>query len=87
MHRQMSKRAVRRLLEDLDSEGCAATVCISAQTRDARDYLQKHLLPESEPYKSRAAGALADIGQEEDIERESEMAATRYDYWMNGATG
>ncbi len=63
MHRQMSKRAVRRLLEELDSEGCAATVCISAQTLDARDCLQKHLLPESEPYRSRAADALADIGK------------------------
>ena len=56
----MSKRAVRRLLDELAAEGCGATVCVSAEMLDARDY--DHLLPESEPDRSRAAEALAEIG-------------------------
>ena len=56
----MSKRAVRRLLDELAAEGCGATVCVSAEMLDARDY--DHLLPESEPERSRAAEALAEIG-------------------------
>ena len=57
-HRQMSKQAVRRLLGGLVGEGCAATVCVSAETLGARDY--NHLLPESEPERSRAAEVLAE---------------------------
>ena len=45
---------------ELATEGCAATVCVSAETLDARDY--DHLLPESEPERSRAAEALAEVG-------------------------
>ena len=60
MRRQMSKRAVLRLLDELDTEGCTATVCVSAETLGARDY--DHLLPQSEPDRSRAAEALADVG-------------------------
>ena len=60
MRRQMSKRAVLRLLDELDTEGCTATVCVSAETLGARDY--DHLLTQSEPDRSRAAEALADIG-------------------------
>jgi hypothetical protein len=57
----MSKRAVLRLLDELDTEGCTTTICVSPQTLDARDY--DHLLPESEPDRSRATQALSDIGQ------------------------
>ena len=60
MRRQMSKRSILHLLEELATEGCTATICISSQTLDARDY--DHLLPESEPDRSRAAQALADVG-------------------------
>ena len=60
MRRQMSKRAVLRLLDELDTEGCTATVCVSAETLGARDY--DHLLTQSEPDRSRAAEALADVG-------------------------
>ena len=56
----MSKRAVRGVLDELAAEGCGATVCVSAEMLDARDY--DHLLPESEPDRSRAAEALAEIG-------------------------
>ena len=56
----MSKRAVRGVLDELAAEGCGATVCVSAEMLDARDY--DHLLPESEPERSRAAEALAEIG-------------------------
>lgn len=61
MRRQLSKRAVLRLLGELDTEGCAATICVSPQTLDARDY--DHLLPESEPDRSRTTQALSDVGQ------------------------
>ena len=60
MRRQMSKRAILHLLEELATEGCTATLCISSQTLGARHY--DHLLPESEPDRSRAAQALADVG-------------------------
>lgn len=60
MTRQLSKRAVRGLLDELDGEGCSATVYVSAETLGARDY--NHLLPESEPERSRAAEALAEAG-------------------------
>ena len=60
MRRQMSKRAVLQLLDELAAEGCTATVCVSAETLGARAY--DHLLPESEPDRSRAAEALATIG-------------------------
>ena len=60
MRRQMSKRAMLRLLAEIEERGCTATVCVSAQTLGARDY--DHLLPESEPDRSRAAQALADVG-------------------------
>ena len=56
----MSKRAVRGVLDELAAEGCGATVCVSAEMLDARDY--DHLLPESEPDRSQAAEALAEIG-------------------------
>ena len=61
MRRQMSKRAVLRLLDELDTEGCTATVCVSAETLDTRDY--DHLLPESEPDRTRAVEVLSQIGQ------------------------
>ena len=58
--RWVSKRGVRGLLDDLVGEGCTITVCVSAETLGARDY--NHLLPESEPDRSRAAEALAEVG-------------------------
>ena len=61
MRRQMSKRAVLRLLDELDAEGCAATVCVSTETLDARDY--DHLLPESGPDRTRAVEVLSEVGQ------------------------
>jgi len=48
------------LLNELADEGCAATVCVSAETLGAGDY--EHLLPESEPKRTRAAEALAEVG-------------------------
>ena len=58
--RQLSKRAVRRLLDELAAEDCAATVCVSPETLGARDY--DHLLPHSEPERSRAAEVLDHVG-------------------------
>ena len=63
--RQLSKRAVRGLLDELAAEDCAVTVCVSAETLGARNY--DHLLPESEPERSQVAevlaeGGLSDIG-------------------------
>ena len=60
MRRQMSKRAVLRLLDELNAEGCTATVCVSGEKLGASDY--DHLLPQWEPDSSRAAEALADVG-------------------------
>ena len=56
----IGRNAVRGLLDELDGEGCSATVYVSAETLGARDY--NHLLPESEPERSRAAEALAEAG-------------------------
>ena len=61
MRRQMSKRAVLRLLDDLGAEGCTVTACLSAETLDARDY--DHLLPESGPDRTRAVEVLSEVGQ------------------------
>lgn len=43
--RQISKKGVLGLLDDIESEGCAASVYVSAQTLAERDF--QHLLPES----------------------------------------
>ena len=48
------------MLEELAAEGCAATVCVSAETLGTRDY--GHLLPDSEPDRSRVTKALAEVG-------------------------
>ena len=48
------------MLDELAAEGCAVTVCVSAETLGARDY--GHLLPESEPEKSQVAETLAEVG-------------------------
>ena len=58
--RSISRNGVRGLLGELEERVCTATVCVSAQTLGARDY--DHLLPESEPDRSRAAQALAEVG-------------------------
>ncbi len=58
--RQLSKRAVRGLLDELAAEGYATTVCVSGETLGARDY--DHLLPGSEPERARTTGALAEVG-------------------------
>ncbi len=58
--RSISRNGVRGLLGELEERGCTATVCVSAEALDARDY--DRLLPESEPDRSRAAQALADVG-------------------------
>lgn len=58
--RQLSKRVVLRLLDELAAEGCTVTVCVSAETLGARDY--DHLLPDLEPDRARAAEALAEVG-------------------------
>lgn len=58
--RWVSKRGVRGLLDELAGEGCAATVCVSAETLAARDY--DHLLPDSEPVRARVVEALAEAG-------------------------
>ena len=47
-------------MDEFAAEGCAVTVCVSAETLGAQDY--GHLLPESEPERSQAAEALAEVG-------------------------
>ena len=58
--KQIGKRGVLALLNDLEAEGCAASVHISARTLAARDY--EHLLPESEAERFAVASALEEIG-------------------------
>ena len=54
--RQISKKGVLGLLNDLEAEGCLASVYVSARTLAERDF--SHLLPESEDERSRVAAAL-----------------------------
>ena len=54
--KQIGKNGVLGLLDDLEIEGCAASVYVSAQTLASRDF--SHLLPESENERSCVAAAL-----------------------------
>ena len=56
--KQISKNGVLGLLDDIEAEGCAASVFVSARTLAERDFV--HLLPESEAERSYAAAALED---------------------------
>ena len=57
--RQISKNGVLGLLDDLEAEGCLASVCVSARTLAERDY--EHLLPESEVERRAVAEALEGV--------------------------
>ena len=59
--KHIGRNGVRGLLAKLDAESYTTTTCVSPQTLGARDY--DHLLPESEPDRTRAADALAAVGQ------------------------
>ena len=54
--KQIGKNGVLGLLDDLEIEGCAASVYVSAQTLVSRDF--SHLFPESENERSYVAAAL-----------------------------
>ena len=59
--KRIGKRGVLGLLDDLEAEGCAASVYVSARTLAARDY--GHLLPESGPERLCVATALEESGK------------------------
>ena len=54
--KQIGRNGVLGLLGDLEAEGCAASVYVSAQTLASRDF--SHLLPESEDERSYVSAAL-----------------------------
>ena len=58
--KQISKNGVLGLLGNLDAEGCAASVYVSARTLAERDYTP--LLPDSEPERFEMATALEESG-------------------------
>lgn len=58
--KRIGKRGVLGLLGDLEAEGCAASVYVSARTLAERDY--GHLLPESEAERLSVATALEEAG-------------------------
>ena len=59
--KRIGKRGVLGLLGDLEAEGCAASVYVSARTLAERDY--GHLLPESEAERRAVATALEELGK------------------------
>ena len=58
--KHISKNGVLGLLDELEAEGCASTVYIAAETLTSGDC--GHLLPESDPWRSRAAQAVSSVG-------------------------
>ena len=59
--KRIGKNGVLRLLDDLEAEGCAATVCVSASTLAERDY--GSLMPKSETERIAVADALEVSGR------------------------
>ena len=58
--RQISKKGVLGLLNDIEAEGCLASVYVSARTLSERDF--QHLLPESGAARLAVAEALEESG-------------------------
>ncbi len=58
--KRIGKKGALGLLDDLEAEGCLASLYVSAPTLAKRDY--EHLLPESEPQRGSVAVALAESG-------------------------
>ena len=58
--KQISKNGVLGLIDDIEAEGCAASVYLSARTLTERDYT--HLLPDSEPERFEMTTALEESG-------------------------